>query len=263
VTNLKQEIMTVVAQKQLAPRIFQMVLTGKLVQSMEKPGQFLHIKVPKADLLLRRPISINQIDHVNQTCTIIYRVEGDGTKVFSELTAGSSLDVLGPLGNGFDLSVIDQGQKAYIVGGGIGIPPLYELSKQLIAKGVQVTHFLGYASKDVAYFQQEFIALGKTHFATDDGSYGTAGNVGDLLRTELMDEQPDAIFACGANGMLKAVDQIFPENPNVFLSMEQRMACGIGACYACVCHKKGDETGTKSFKVCDEGPIFRASEVVL
>lgn len=260
---MKQEMMTIVCQKQLAPRIYQMTLTGELVKEMKIPGQFVHIKVPRADLLLRRPISLNQIDIENKTCTIIYRVEGDGTRVFSEMIAGEKLDVMGPLGNGFDVSGLKEGQKAYVVGGGIGIPPMYELSKQLNERGVEVVHFLGYASKEVAYFQDEFSALGNTYFATDDGSLGVHGNVGHLLKDAVKNEQPDVVYACGANGMLKAVAEIFSDKKDVFLSMEQRMACGMGACYACVCHVKEDETGTKSVKVCDEGPIFRASEVVL
>ena len=230
----KQEMMTIVAQKQLAPRIYQLDLQGELVKEMTRPGQFVHIKVPRADLLLRRPISINQIDH------------------------------LGPLGNGFDITTVAAGQTAFIVGGGIGIPPLYELSKQLNEKGVKVIHFLGYGSKEVAYYQQEFMALGETHFATDDGSFGAHGNVGRLLSEALAKGRiPDAVYACGANGMLKAIDSLFPTHPHVYLSLEERMACGIGACYACVCHKKGDTTGAKSVKVCDEGPIFKASEVIL
>ncbi|MBM7688731.1 dihydroorotate dehydrogenase electron transfer subunit [Enterococcus ureilyticus] len=260
---MKQEIMTIISQQQLAPRIFQMTLTGDLVNEMEKPGQFIHIKVPRADMLLRRPISINQIDKQAKTCTIIYRTDGDGTKVFSELVSGDTLDVMGPLGNGFDVDCIAAGQKAYVIGGGIGIPPMYELSKQLKQKGIEVFHFLGYASKEVAYFQDEFIDLGETRFATDDGSFGVEGNVGNLLLEAIKKEEPDAVYACGANGMLKMVAQVFSDNPNVFLSLEQRMACGMGACYACVCHVPDDETGTKSVKVCDEGPIFRASEVVL
>ncbi len=260
---MKQEIMTIVSQKQLAPRIFQMTLTGKLVDEMEKPGQFIHIKVPRADLLLRRPISINQINKEAQTCTIIYRTEGDGTKAFSELKAGDLLDVMGPLGNGFDVDCLKTGQKAYVIGGGIGIPPMYELSKQLKQKGIEVVHFLGFASKEVAYFQEEFMALGDTRFATDDGSFGAEGNVGNLLLSAIEKERPDAVYACGANGMLKMIAHVFSDNPNVFLSLEQRMACGMGACYACVCHVPGDESGTSSVKVCDEGPIFRASEVVL
>ena len=260
---MKQELMTIVSQKQLAPRIFQLVLSGELVNEMEKPGQFLHIKVPREDLLLRRPISINEIDKKAKTCTIIYRVEGDGTRYFSELTTGHKLDVMGPLGNGFPIESMQPGQVAYVVGGGIGIPPMYELSKQLNQKGVKVVHFLGYASKEVAYFQEEFIALGDTRFATDDGSLGVHGNVGNLLIDTIGTEKPNAIYACGANGMLKTVAQLFNDNPNVFLSLEQRMACGMGACYACVCHVADDDTGTKSLKVCDEGPIFRANEVVL
>ena len=260
---MKQEMMIVVSQKQLAPKIFQLVLTGDLVNEMGKPGQFLHIKVPREDLLLRRPISINQIDKTMKTCTIIYRVEGEGTRSFSKLKKGQSLDVMGPLGNGFPVDFVQKDQLAYIVGGGIGIPPMYELSKQLIDKGVKVVHFLGYASKEVAYFQHEFIRLGETRFATDDGSFGVEGNVGNLLLEAVKKEQPDVVYACGANGMLKTVAQLFQENPNVFLSLEQRMACGMGACYACVCHVPEDDTGTKSLKVCDEGPIFRASEVVL
>lgn len=260
---MKQELMTIVSQKQLAPRIFQLVLSGELVNEMEKPGQFLHIKVPREDLLLRRPISINEIDKKAKTCTIIYRVEGNGTRYFSELTLGQKLDVMGPLGNGFPIESVQSGQLAYVVGGGIGIPPMYELSKQLNKKGVKVVHFLGYASKDVAYFQEEFIVLGDTRFATDDGSLGVHGNVGNLLLEATKKDKPDVVYACGANGMLKTVAQLFKDNPNVFLSLEQRMACGMGACYACVCHVQNDETGTKSFKVCDEGPIFRANEVVL
>lgn len=260
---MKQEMMTIVDQKQLAPRIYQLTLTGQLVKEMETPGQFIHIKVPRADLLLRRPISINQINQEEATCTIIYRSEGDGTQYFSTMVPGEQLDVMGPLGNGFDVTCLKEGQTAFIVGGGIGIPPLYELSKQLRQRGIKVVHFLGFASKQVAYFEEEFMALGDTRFATDDGSFGVEGNVGNLLLAALETESPDAIYACGANGMLKMIAQVFAEHPNVFLSLEQRMACGMGACYACVCHVPEDATGTKSVKVCDEGPIFRASEVIL
>lgn len=260
---MKQEMMTIVSQKQLAPRIFQLVLKGNLVDEMGRPGQFIHIKVPREDLLLRRPISLNQINKKAKTCTIIYRVEGEGTKIFSELVVGNTLDVMGPLGNGFPINSVEAGQLAYIIGGGIGIPPLYELSKQLTEKGVHVVHFLGYVSKEVSYFKEEFTSLGDTRFATDDGSLGVHGNVGNLFLDAIKDEQPDVVYACGANGMLKTVEQLFTTNPNVFLSLEQRMACGMGACYACVCHVRDDETGVKSLKVCDEGPIFRASEVIL
>lgn len=258
---MKQEIMKIVQQRPLAPRIYELTLEGELVQEMKFPGQFLHIRVPRADFLLRRPISINSIDRENNACRIIYRIEGDGTQIFSQLNEGDFLDVLGPLGNGFDLSGLAKDDEVFIVGGGIGIPPLYELSKQLKEKGIMSTHFLGFASKEVMYYEEEFQALGETRIATDDGTYGIHGNVGNLLLST--HKTPKAVFACGANGLLKTVEQLFVNHPNVQLSLESRMACGVGACYACVCHKPDDDTGTKSVKVCDEGPIFKAGEVVL
>lgn len=259
---MKQEMMKIVEQHQLAPRIFEMTLAGELVQQMDTPGQFIHMRVPRADLLLRRPISLNSIDKKAGTCRIIYRREGEGTKVFSQMTAGESIDVMGPLGKGFSLEGLTAGDVAFVVGGGIGIPPLYELSKQLIAKGVRPIHFLGYASAEVAYYQAEFEELGETRFATDDGTFGLHGNVGDLLLEAVKETQPKAVFACGATGMLKAVENIFAGHPNVQISLESRMACGMGACYACVCHQKNDDTNEKYVKVCDEGPVFQAGEVI-
>lgn len=256
---MKQELMTVTNQKQLAPRIFEMTLQGELVVHMKEPGQFIHIRVPRADLLLRRPISLSSIDRRHKTCRIIYRTEGDGTKIFSELRTGDKLDVLGPLGHGFDLEALQAGDTAFVIGGGIGIPPLYELAKQLKAKGVTPIHFLGYASKDVMYYEKEFKALGETQIATDDGSYSIKGHVGTLLAQQ--EVMPAAVFACGSNGLLKTVEARFAELSNVQLSLEARMACGTGACYACVCHVPEDET--KSVKVCDQGPVFTSGEVII
>lgn len=259
---LKQEMMTILAQRQLAPRIYEMTLTGELVQQMTKTGQFLHIRVPRPDLLLRRPISLNHVDRGKGTCRIIYRVEGDGTQVFAEMQPGEQLDVMGPLGNGFDLSGLKAGDTAFIIGGGIGVPPLYLLSQRLVEMGVKPVHFLGFASKEVMYYAEEFMALGECRFATDDGTYGIQGNVGNLLLAANT-ETPSAVFACGNKGMLKTVDQLYQDHPNAQLSFESRMACGIGACYACVCHLANDESGHKSVKVCDEGPIFPAGKVVI
>lgn len=258
----KVEMMEITSQRMLAPLIYELTLKGELVEQMEEPGQFLHILTPRSDLLLRRPISINEINKEEGTCRIIYRVEGDGTAAFSKMQAGEFLDVMGPLGNGFSLSQLKAGDVAYIIGGGIGIPPLYELSKQLVAKGVKPIHFLGYASKEVKYYEEEFNALGETHIATDDGSYGVHGNVGHLF--EQASAAANAVFSCGSNGLLKAVENKFlGEVDNVQLSLESRMACGMGACYACVYKLRDDETGLKSIKVCDEGPVFPAGKVVL
>ena len=210
---MKQEMMTIVRQQELAPRIYELVLTGELVKEMSTPGQFLHIRVPRSDLLLRRPISINQYDQSMGTCTIIYRVEGDGTRYFSEMSAGDQLDVMGPLGHGFEIDSLNAGDTAFIVGGGIGVPPLYQLSKELKAKGVKVIHFLGFGTQEVVYYADEFQALGETRFSTDDGTLGIQGNVGNLLLAE--ERQPDAVFACGNNGLLKTVEQLYSEVANV------------------------------------------------
>lgn len=259
----KVEMMEITSQRMLAPLIYEMTLKGEMVKEMGEPGQFLHLLPPRTDLLIRRPISINDINQEEGTCRIIYRIEGDGTAAFAKMKAGDLIDVMGPLGNGFSLEQLKAGDTAYIVGGGIGIPPLYELSKQLVAKGVKPIHFLGYASNEVKYYEEEFKALGETHIATDDGSYGVHGNVGHLFELASV-AKPDAVFSCGSNGLLKAVEGKFlDEVANVQLSLESRMACGMGACYACVYKLRDDETGLKSVKVCDEGPVFPAGKVVL
>ncbi|WP_461203479.1 dihydroorotate dehydrogenase electron transfer subunit [Enterococcus sp. N342-3-1-2] len=258
---MKQEDLTIVRQRQLAPRIFEMTLKGELVSQMTTPGQFLHLRVPQQAFLLRRPISINHVDLAKKECRIIYRVEGEGTEIFSHLTTGDLLDVMGPLGNGFQFHHLTPGETVFVVGGGIGVPPLYELSKQLRQRQINVIHFLGFASKDVMYYEAEFKALGDTRIATDDGSYGVQGNVGNVLMAAA--QTPAAVFACGNNGLLKTVAQLYEALDDVQLSMEARIACGMGACYACVCHTKEDETGVKSVKVCDEGPVFQARKVVI
>ncbi|MDR3156834.1 MAG: dihydroorotate dehydrogenase electron transfer subunit [Lactobacillales bacterium] len=259
-----QEKMGIVSQRELAPDIFEMKLSGKLVQKMKQAGQFLHIRVPREDLLLRRPISLAQIDQQAGICTIIYRVEGLGTEVFSKMKPGDSLDVLGPLGNGFDTSFVNRGSTVLILGGGIGVPPLYELSKQFVNRGVKVVHLLGFATSEVIFYEKEFRLLGETRISTDDGSYGVKGHVGTLLE-ELETENflPDAVYACGSDGLLKMVDEKFAQHPAAFISMESRMACGIGACYACVCYEKGDVTQKRSRKICDQGPVFKIGEVVI
>ncbi|MDR1521693.1 MAG: dihydroorotate dehydrogenase electron transfer subunit [Streptococcaceae bacterium] len=254
-----QEKMKIVSQRKLAPDIFEMKLFGNLVKKMKRAGQFLHIRVPRCDLLLSRPISLAQIDHKAGTCTIIYRVKGIGTKYFSKMKQEDSLDILGPLGNGFDISVVNKKETALIIGGGIGISPLYELSKKLVAKGVRVIHLFGFTTQKVMFYEKEFRALGEVRVSTDDGSYGVYGHVGKLLEKLTA----DAVYACGASGMLKIIDKKFMTHPHAFLLLEARMACGIGACYACVCRKRENETGIKFFKVCDQGPVFKTGEVII
>lgn len=262
-----QEMMTVVSQTEVAKDIFEMVLKGQLVQDMRVPGQFLNIKVPNDAMLLRRPISISSWDLAAGTCTILYRAgdETTGTRLLSALTKGQKVDVMGPLGNGFPIDSVSADEKILLVGGGIGVPPLYELAKQLNQIGCQITVQLGFASKNVKILEQEFSALKNVQLqiVTDDGTYGRAGNVGILM--DELDFTPDAVYTCGAPGMLKAVYNKYENLDRLFISNESRMACGIGACYACVVHTKDDPTGQSghALKVCEDGPVFKGSEITL
>lgn len=257
---MKQEEMTVVKQIELAPHIYELTLAGELVQEMSMPGQFIHIRVPRTDLLLRRPISLAEISKETGTCKIIYRADGDGTRVLAEFKTGDSVDVLGPLGKGFPIDMIEEGDVVHVIGGGIGVPPLYELGRQLKAKNANIVFMNGFADKSLVYYEEAFKTLGTVLIATDNGSYGASGHVG-ILMDQVAEQEPKAVFACGAKGLLKSVESHYPDHPHVYISMEERMACGVGACYACVCQSKKDPS--VNVKVCDEGPVFRAGEIVL
>lgn len=259
---MKQEMMLVMEQKEIAKNIFELTLKGELVKQMATSGQFIHIRVPRSDLLLRRPISLSSVSMEEETCKVIYRADGDGTKAISELTTGDKLDVLGPLGNGFDIDFIEENDTVFIVGGGIGVPPLYELGKKVVAKGGKIVFMHGFANKDAVFYEEEFSKLGKVMIATDDGSYCQKGHTGNLIQQALTEHPtPKAVYACGPTGLLRSVETSFADHPHVYLSMEERMACGVGACYACVCQSKKDPS--VNVKVCDEGPVFKSGEVII
>jgi dihydroorotate dehydrogenase electron transfer subunit len=257
---IQKEFCTVVSQHEIAQSIFELTLKGELVHHMTEPGQFVHLKVTNAmDPLLRRPISIAKIDQTSNEFTMIYRAEGRGTSLLAEKQSGDTVDVLGPLGHGFPLEETASGQTALLVGGGIGVPPLYELSRQLKAKNVHVIHVLGFQTESAVFYEQEFIELGETYIATADGTYGSKGFVTDVIAEKRITF--DTLYSCGPTPMLKAIENNFKDK-KVFLSLEERMGCGIGACFACVCHT-GDEQGSTYKKVCSDGPVFRAGEVIL
>lgn len=192
--------------------------------------------------------------------TIIYRALGKGTILLANRMAGEELDVLGPLGHGFPVDEVESGQTAVLIGGGIGVPPLYLLSKQLKAKGVKVIHILGFHTASAIFYQEKFSLLGETHITTVDGSMGTKGFVTDRLAN--LSESIDCIYACGPNPMLRALERQ-TIGQKMFISLEERMGCGIGACFACVCHLADDPTGTSYKKVCKDGPVFRVGEVII
>ncbi|WP_338781842.1 dihydroorotate dehydrogenase electron transfer subunit [Metabacillus sp. FJAT-52054] len=254
-----KEDMLIVSHREIAANIFELVLQGELTLQMTKPGQFVHVKVSETFVpLLRRPISIARISREDKTFTIIYRKSGEGTALLSKKKPGEKADVIGPLGNGFPIDSSLKGKKVLLTGGGIGVPPLYELSRQLKAIGAVPVHVLGFENIESSFYKEEFARLGDTYFSTTDGSLGVKGFVTDAISYHEIEF--DRLYACGPTPMLKALETRYTER-EVYLSLEERMGCGIGACFACVCHIPNDPAGYK--KVCSDGPVFRAGEVVL
>ena len=212
-----------------------------------KAGQFINIEIP--GFFLRRPLSIAMID--GPILTIIYKVVGQGTAALKEIKAGT-LSLLGPLGNGFPL--LDEA-RVLIIGGGIGLPPLYELARQYLKKGSEVTVVAGFQTSSQLILEDEFKALGvKLYIATDDGSYGYHGNVLALIDHYKISD--DFVLACGPLPMLRAIDKRYERG---YYSLEQRMACGVGACMGCVCKGKDGKT----YRVCKDGPVFPLGKVEL
>ncbi|ONK27271.1 dihydroorotate dehydrogenase electron transfer subunit [Streptococcus azizii] len=254
-----KEMMTVVRQDCLAPNIFSLILKGEMVREM-KPGQFLHLKVPDKSMVLRRPISISEIDGEKGEVRLIYRIEGQGTALFSHLQIGDRVDVMGPLGNGFSLDHLAVGQTILLIGGGIGVPPLVELAKQAYQRGVQVVSVIGFADRQAVILEEELQRYGQVFVTTDNGSYAQKGNVSTVV--DRLSESFDAVYACGAPAMMNYVDQHFKDHPHAYLSLEARMACAMGACYACVVRPKGRQEHENK-RVCKEGPVFATGSLVL
>ncbi|WJY28794.1 MULTISPECIES: dihydroorotate dehydrogenase electron transfer subunit [Sporosarcina] len=255
-----QDKMVIRSKRQLADRIMEMELEGELAAEITSPGQFVHIRVTDTyEPLLRRPISIASYDRDRRRMTIIFRAEGRGTQILAEKAVGISVDVLGPLGNGFPSGQPKPGETVLLVGGGIGVPPLYQLSKELTAAGVRVVHVLGFQTASAVFYEQEFSALGETRIVTADGTAGEKGFVTDSLRAHPVDFS--VYYTCGPTPMLSAVQEAYAGKPG-YLSFEQRMGCGIGACFACVCETK--ETDSRPYvKVCSDGPVFPAGVVAI
>lgn len=251
-----QEEMRVISQKSIAKNIYEIVLSGEITKSMTKPGQFVHIRVGNSsEFMLRRPISICSVDQEQHTLTCLYRAEGKGTRTLSLLKEGDTVDILAPLGNGFPVEAAKH--TALLIGGGIGVPPLYELSKQLNSKGIKTIHVLGFQSKDDMFYYDEFCRLGETHVATVDGSFGTQGFVTDVIKS--LPKNYEIYYTCGPIVMIKAIEETLPNIPG-YQSLEERMGCGIGACYACVCEADNEDGYVK---ICTDGPVFEKGALQL
>ena len=254
----KKENAVVVSQEQLAEGIFSMWLRTEASQSAV-PGQFISMYTNDGSKLLPRPISICEINKAEGTLRVVYRVTGEktGTKEFSMAKAGDTIPVIGPLGNGFPLEK-GEGKKAFLMGGGIGVPPILELAKQLKAEKQIV---VGYRDEHT-FLREQFEENGEVYISTEDGSVGTKGNVMDAIRENGL--HADIIYACGPTPMLRAIKNYAEENGiECYISLEGRMACGIGACLACVCKSKEKDhhTNVNNKRICKDGPVFLSTEV--
>ena len=245
----------VVSQEALAANVYSMWIEAPEIAAAAKPGQFFSVYTKDAGRLLPRPISICETDKAKGRLRIVYRVAGAGTAEFSGYRAGDDIAVMGPLGNGFPL----KSKKAFLIGGGIGIPPMLELSKNLECEKQIV---LGY--RDELFLNREFEPFGRVYVATEDGSAGTKGNVLDAIRENGL--TADVIYACGPTPMLRALKAYAQERKiECWISLEERMACGIGACLACVCRSTDvdEHSHVHNKRICKDGPVFSAQEVEL
>lgn len=255
-----KEQAVVLSQEMIAPQIFSLWLQTEQIAGAAVPGQFISVYSNDSGRMLPRPISICEIDREKKTLRIVYRVAGKGTDEFSKCVAGDKLEILGPLGNGFPLDRCPEGKKAFLIGGGIGVPPMLQLSKELKGE-VQVVS--GYRDSQL-FLADELSQNGKLYAATEDGSVGTKGNVLDCIRENGL--EADVIFACGPTPMLRAIKAYAAEkNIECWISLEEKMACGIGACLACVCKSKevDHHSNVHNKRICKEGPVFLADDVEL
>ena len=250
---------TVAEQKKLAEGIYSMWLLAEEIAVQAKPGQFISVYSNDKSRVLPRPISICEIDREQGKLRIVYRVVGKGTEEFSKASSGDTFEILGPLGNGFPLEEA-KGKRVLMVGGGIGVPPMLQTAKEAEAEAVIVS---GYRNSDL-FLKEELENAGSLYIATEDGSVGTKGNVLDAIRENGI--QADVMFACGPTPMLRALKQYAEEkNMPCWISMEEKMACGIGACLACVCQSKDVDAHSHvhNKRICKDGPVFLSTEVEL
>ncbi len=252
----KKVTVTVVSQKQIAAQVYDLWLETELTEDAHA-GQFVAVYPHNAATLLPRPISICEVDRDRGRMRLVYRVAGKGTAEFSAYRMGDTLDVLGVLGNGFPLEKA-AGKKVFLMGGGIGIPPMLQLAKELEAE----KHILlGYRDQDL-FLQEDMGQYGQVYIATEDGSVGVQGNVMDIISVNEL--QADVIMACGPMPMLRAIKQYAAgQKIEAYISLEERMACGVGACLGCVCttSRIDHHSHVNNARICTDGPVFEAGDV--
>ncbi len=243
--------------------IFSLKLAAEQIAAAAKPGQFVSVYANDSARLLPRPISVCEADARSGVLRLVFRIAGAGTREFSRLEEGEHVMLVGPLGNGFPLERAEA-KRVFLIGGGIGIPPMLELANRLTSadgeRAVDVKAVLGY--RDERFLLEDFPC--ETVVATEDGSFGTRGTVLDAIRAHGL--TADVIYACGPIPMLRALKQYALENgTECWLSMEEKMACGIGACLSCVCRSTeiDEHSQVKNKRVCTEGPVFLSTEIEL
>lgn len=255
--NMKQkQTARVISQRETAPSIFDMWIETSLAEQA-KPGQFLCIYPKDRSTLLPRPISICEVRGDRQALRIVYRIAGAGTTEFSGYQAGDTISILGTLGNGFPLDEAE-GKKVFLMGGGIGVPPILELAKQMKADKQII---MGYRDSKT-FLKEDFEKYGRVYIATEDGSVGTRGNVMDAIRENALDAE--LIYACGPMPMLRAIKAYAEEHHiRAYISLEEHMACGVGACLGCVVKTKeiDHHSHVHNARICTDGPVFDAADV--
>ena len=242
---MKQSIFEIISNSALTDCVYKMVLGGD-TSAITAPGQFVNIQLD--GMFLRRPISV--CDYDAETLTIVYKVVGKGTEAMSKMAPGAKLDILTGLGNGYDLTL--SGNKPVLLGGGVGVPPMYNLAKKLMDEGKKVTVILGFNTKSEIFYEEEFKKIGcNVIVATADGSYGVKG----FATTPLAEIDYTYFYTCGPEPMLKAVYKATTTSGQ--MSFEERMGCGFGACMGCSC-----KTLTGYKRICKDGPVMKKEDIL-
>ncbi|MFI3237741.1 MAG: dihydroorotate dehydrogenase electron transfer subunit [Lachnospiraceae bacterium] len=256
--GMKKVMSKVISQVEIAEGVFDLWLETDMAQ-MAKAGQFICVYTKDKSMILPRPISICEVNADRTALRIVYRIAGAGTTEFSTYQAGEEVAILGTLGNGFPVEA-GTGKVVVLMGGGIGIPPMLQTAKDLEA---EVHSYIGYRDNQL-FLADEFANYSTVHIATEDGSEGTKGNVIDALKESGV--KPDVIMACGPMPMLRAIKQ-YAETEGIvaYISLEEHMACGVGACLGCVCKTKeiDHHSHVHNARICTDGPVFLASDVLI
>ena len=254
----QKQTAAVLSQKETAPRIYDMWIETNLAEQA-KPGQFLCIYPRDRSTLLPRPISICEVREDRKALRIVYRVAGQGTGEFSKYQKGDTIDIMGTLGNGFPLEEA-VGKKVFLMGGGIGVPPVLQLAKEISGEKQIVA---GYRDGNT-FLKDDLEKYGKVYIATEDGSTGTKGNVMNAVEENGL--EADLIYACGPMPMLRAVKAYAAEHHiKAYISLEEHMACGVGACLGCVVRTKevDHHSHVNNARICTDGPVFEAEDVLI